>query len=108
MLTGRRGAPHDAPCTPSHLFGALAFATVTVLYGLPLLLPVLPCPMAAAGRRAELRATALGFARMLAEVLHTVHLGESQDDPAAPPAALSVARTPTHARRRAATPYATG
>ncbi|MFE7331625.1 hypothetical protein ACFU8W_43335 [Streptomyces sp. NPDC057565] len=83
-------------------------ATVTVLYGLPLLLPVLPCPMAAAGRRAELRATALGFARMLAEVLHTVHLGESQDDPAAPPAALSVARTPTHARRRAATPYATG
>jgi hypothetical protein len=32
--------------------------------------------MAAIGRRAELRAAALGFVPMPAEVLHTMHLGE--------------------------------
>ncbi|MCJ1679379.1 M48 family metalloprotease [Streptomyces sp. APSN-46.1] len=52
----------------------LAFVTVSETYGLPLLLPALPYLTAAVARRAELRAdehaAVLGFAPMLAQVLH--------------------------------------
>ncbi|CAM5254391.1 hypothetical protein GCM10010329_06690 [Streptomyces spiroverticillatus] len=62
--------------------GFLTLATITVLYGLPLVLLVTPYLMAAVGRRAELRAdqhaAALGFAPMLAEVLHTMEQSEVQ------------------------------
>ncbi|MFC9857156.1 MULTISPECIES: M48 family metalloprotease [unclassified Streptomyces] len=64
------------------LIGALAFTTLSVLYGLPLVLLVVPWLTAAVGRRAELRAdrhaAVLGFAPMLAEVLHTMHAGETR------------------------------
>ncbi|MBO1287713.1 M48 family metalloprotease [Streptomyces sp. CAI-21] len=55
----------------------VAFATLTTLYGLPLLILAAPYALAAVGRRAELRAdqhaAALGFAPMLASVLHQMH-----------------------------------
>ncbi|MEU9715152.1 M48 family metalloprotease [Streptomyces sp. NPDC047976] len=58
------------------LFGWLVFATLTLTYGLPLLLLALPYLSAAVGRRAELRAdrhaAALGFAPMLSRMLHDV------------------------------------
>ncbi|MEU2888416.1 M48 family metalloprotease [Streptomyces albidoflavus] len=57
--------------------GIFAFATLTTLYGLPLLILAAPYALAAVGRRAELRAdqhaAALGFAPMLASVLHQMH-----------------------------------
>ncbi|KLJ04727.1 M48 family metalloprotease [Streptomyces sp. KE1] len=57
--------------------GIFAFATITTLYGLPLLILAAPYALAAVGRRAELRAdqhaAALGFAPMLASVLHQMH-----------------------------------
>ncbi|MGW4458332.1 M48 family metalloprotease [Streptomyces albidoflavus] len=57
--------------------GIVAFATITTLYGLPLLILAAPYALAAVGRRAELRAdqhaAALGFAPMLASVLHQMH-----------------------------------
>ncbi|MGW1157162.1 M48 family metalloprotease [Streptomyces sp. NPDC002519] len=57
--------------------GGLALATISTLYGLPLLLLGVPYALAAVGRRAELRAdehaAALGFAPMLAAVLEKLH-----------------------------------
>ncbi|MBL0777160.1 M48 family metalloprotease [Streptomyces albidoflavus] len=57
--------------------GIVAFGTITTLYGLPLLILAAPYALAAVGRRAELRAdqhaAALGFAPMLASVLHQMH-----------------------------------
>lgn len=57
--------------------GLFAFATLTTLYGLPLLILAAPYALAAVGRRAELRAdqhaAALGFAPMLASVLHQMY-----------------------------------
>ncbi|MFF8956288.1 M48 family metalloprotease [Streptomyces sp. NPDC014894] len=59
------------------VFGAFAFATVSTLYGLPLLVLAVPYALAAVSRRAELRAdqhaAALGFAPMLAAVLDRMH-----------------------------------
>ncbi|QEU92451.1 peptidase [Streptomyces kanamyceticus] len=62
------------------VFGGLVAATVQTLYGLPLLLLVMPYAIAATGRRAELRAdqqaAALGFAPMLVEVLDQMERAE--------------------------------
>ncbi|WP_240982858.1 M48 family metalloprotease, partial [Streptomyces sp. S3(2020)] len=62
------------------LVGGLAFATVSTLYGLPLLILGVPYALAAVGRRSELRAdehaAALGFAPMLAAVLDKLHRQE--------------------------------
>ncbi|MFV0134243.1 M48 family metalloprotease [Streptomyces sp. HMX87] len=62
--------------------GAVALATISTLYGLPLLLLGVPYALAAVGRRAELRAdqhaAALGFAPMLAAVLEKLHQQEQQ------------------------------
>ncbi|WKX74372.1 M48 family metalloprotease [Streptomyces sp. XD-27] len=62
--------------------GVITFLTITVLYGLPLVLLAIPYLMAALARRAELRAdrhaAALGFAPMLAEVLYAMHTTETQ------------------------------
>lgn len=64
------------------VLGSLTVATVTTLYGLPLLLLAMPYALAAVGRRAELRAdrhaAALGFAPMLASVLDKLHRAEQQ------------------------------
>lgn len=60
--------------------GGIAFATISTLYGLPLLLLGMPYALAAVGRRSELRAdqhaAALGFAPMLAAVLEKLHQQE--------------------------------
>ncbi|MGW0769861.1 M48 family metalloprotease [Streptomyces sp. NPDC002676] len=60
--------------------GGFTLATVSSLYGLPLLILGVPYALAAVGRRAELRAdehaAALGFAPMLAAVLHKLHQQE--------------------------------
>ncbi|OKK10817.1 M48 family metalloprotease [Streptomyces sp. CB02400] len=62
--------------------GGLALATISTLYGLPLLLLAVPYALAAVGRRSELRAdqhaAALGFAPMLAAVLQKLHHQEQQ------------------------------
>ncbi|MFC8920737.1 M48 family metalloprotease [Streptomyces sp. NPDC057116] len=62
------------------VFGAIALATISTLYGLPLLILGVPYALAAVGRRAELRAdqhaAALGFAPMLAAVLDKLHQAE--------------------------------
>ncbi|GAA2947165.1 M48 family metalloprotease [Streptomyces erythrogriseus] len=62
--------------------GGIAFATISTLYGLPLLLLGMPYALAAVGRRSELRAdrhaAALGFAPMLAAVLEKLHQQEQQ------------------------------
>ncbi|KUJ70147.1 peptidase [Streptomyces albus subsp. albus] len=62
--------------------GIITLLTITVTFGLPLLLLAIPYLMAALGRRAELRAdrhaAALGFAPMLAEVLYVMHTTELQ------------------------------
>ncbi|MDT0465310.1 M48 family metalloprotease [Streptomyces gibsoniae] len=62
--------------------GGLALATISTLYGLPLLLLGVPYALAAVGRRSELRAdehaAALGFAPMLAAVLHKLHQQEQR------------------------------
>ncbi|WP_328927143.1 M48 family metalloprotease [Streptomyces sp. NBC_00190] len=62
--------------------GLFTILTITATYGLPLLLLVMPYLMAAVGRRAELRAdehaAALGFAPMLAQMLHGVMAQEEQ------------------------------
>ncbi|MER5358328.1 M48 family metalloprotease [Streptomyces sp. NPDC002785] len=64
------------------VIGAVTIATITVLYGLPLVLLAIPYLMAAVGRRSELRAdqhaASLGFAPDLAHVLHTMHAMEQQ------------------------------
>ncbi|MFF4275915.1 M48 family metalloprotease [Streptomyces sp. NPDC001536] len=65
------------------LVGGLAFATVSTLYGLPLLILGVPYALAAVGRRSELRAdehaAALGFAPMLAAVLDKLHRQEQYE-----------------------------
>lgn len=62
--------------------GGIAMATISTLYGLPLLILGVPYALAAVGRRAELRAdehaAALGFAPMLAAVLGKLHHEEQQ------------------------------
>jgi Zn-dependent protease with chaperone function len=62
--------------------GGIALATISSLYGLPLLVLGMPYALAAVGRRAELRAdqhaAALGFAPMLAAVLNKLHQQEQQ------------------------------
>ncbi|WP_326610857.1 M48 family metalloprotease [Streptomyces scopuliridis] len=64
------------------VIGAFTLATITMLYGLPLVLLAIPYLIAAVGRRAELRADEYaavhGFAPKLAEVLHTMHGMELQ------------------------------
>jgi len=68
------------------IVGGLAFATISTLYGLPLLILGVPYALAAVGRRAELRAdehaAALGFAPMLASVLDKLHQGEQHEQAA--------------------------
>ncbi|GAA3110746.1 M48 family metalloprotease [Streptomyces rectiviolaceus] len=68
------------------VFGSIALATISTLYGLPLLLLGLPYALAAIGRRAELRAdrhaAALGFAPMLMSVLDKLHRAEQQQSAA--------------------------
>ncbi|MFF8655332.1 M48 family metalloprotease [Streptomyces huasconensis] len=65
------------------LLGTFAVATITTLYGLPLLILAIPYALAAVGRRAELRAdrhaAALGFAPMLVSVLDKLHRAEQQE-----------------------------
>ncbi|MFD7873941.1 M48 family metalloprotease [Streptomyces sp. NPDC059766] len=62
--------------------GGIAMATISTLYGLPLLILGVPYALAAVGRRAELRAdehaAGLGFAPMLAAVLGKLHQQEQQ------------------------------
>ncbi|MFF4062010.1 M48 family metalloprotease [Streptomyces sp. NPDC001668] len=69
------------------LIGGIALATVSTLYGLPLLILAMPYALAAVGRRAELRAdehaAALGFAPMLASVLEKLHQQERHEQAAA-------------------------
>ncbi|MFH8607619.1 M48 family metalloprotease [Streptomyces sp. NPDC018029] len=64
------------------LIGILTYATITLLYGLPLILLVTPYLTAAVGRRAELRAdrhaAVLGFAPMLTQVLQAMHTAETE------------------------------
>ncbi len=64
------------------VLGSIAMATVSTLYGLPLLILGVPYALAAVGRRAELRAdehaAALGFAPMLAAVLGKLHQEEQR------------------------------
>ncbi len=66
--------------------GGIAFATISTLYGLPLLLLGMPYALAAVGRRSELRAdrhaAALGFAPMLAAVLEKLHQQEQEQEQA--------------------------
>ncbi|MCW7944876.1 peptidase [Streptomyces hygroscopicus] len=63
--------------------GGIALATISSLYGLPLLILGVPYALAAVGRRAELRAdehaAALGFAPMLAAVLDKLHQQEQRE-----------------------------
>ncbi|WP_327667212.1 M48 family metalloprotease [Streptomyces sp. NBC_00485] len=62
------------------VIGSIALATISTLYGLPLLVLAVPYALAAVGRRSELRAdqhaAALGFAPMLAAVLDKLHRQE--------------------------------
>ncbi|MEU6255190.1 M48 family metalloprotease [Streptomyces sp. NPDC047043] len=62
------------------VIGSVALATISTLYGLPLLVLAVPYALAAVGRRSELRAdehaAALGFAPMLAAVLDKLHQQE--------------------------------
>ncbi|MEU6774616.1 M48 family metalloprotease [Streptomyces sp. NPDC046759] len=64
------------------VIGSIALATISSLYGLPLLVLAVPYALAAVGRRSELRAdehaAALGFAPMLAAVLGKLHQQEQQ------------------------------
>ncbi|MER7172789.1 M48 family metalloprotease [Streptomyces mesophilus] len=64
------------------LVALFTFMTITVLYGLPLVLLLIPYLTAAVGRRSELRAddyaAAHGFGPELATVLHTMHGMEQQ------------------------------
>lgn len=63
--------------------GLFTLVTITATYGLPLLLLVMPYLTAAVGRRAELRAdehaAVLGFAPMLAQMLHGVMAQEEHE-----------------------------
>ncbi|MGW1889347.1 M48 family metalloprotease [Streptomyces sp. NPDC002004] len=64
------------------VFGTLAMLTISSLYGLPLLILGVPYALAAVGRRSELRAdrhaAELGFAPMLAAVLHKLHQADER------------------------------
>ncbi|MFF4904267.1 M48 family metalloprotease [Streptomyces sp. NPDC001260] len=66
--------------------GSIALATISSLYGLPLLVLAIPYALAAVGRRSELRAdehaAALGFAPMLASVLDKLHQQEQHAEAA--------------------------
>jgi len=68
------------------VIGSIALATVSTLYGLPLLVLAVPYALAAVGRRSELRAdehaAALGFAPMLAAVLDKLHQQEQRTEAA--------------------------
>ncbi|MDX3226520.1 M48 family metalloprotease [Streptomyces sp. ME19-01-6] len=68
------------PAIVALVLGCAAFVAVGSLYGLPLLLLVVPYLLAAVGRRAEFhadrQAAALGFAPMLAEVLGRLHAAQ--------------------------------
>jgi Zn-dependent protease with chaperone function len=68
------------------VIGSVALATVSTLYGLPLLVLAAPYALAAVGRRSELRAdqhaAALGFAPMLAAVLDKLHQQEQRAEAA--------------------------
>ncbi|GAA2266649.1 peptidase M48 [Streptomyces ruber] len=83
--------------------GSLVLASISSLYGLPLLVLAVPYALAAVGRRAELRAdrhaAALGFAPMLAAVLDKLHQQEQLEAAAlaartggAPPAESPLSR----------------
>ncbi|WP_405913125.1 M48 family metalloprotease [Streptomyces sp. NBC_00963] len=73
------------------VFGGFAIATLSSLYGIPLLLLAVPYALAAVNRRAEIRAdqhaAALGFAPMLAAVLSKLHYAQEQQKAAAAQAA---------------------
>ncbi|MFC8514287.1 M48 family metalloprotease [Streptomyces sp. NPDC057257] len=68
------------------VIGSITLATISSLYGLPLLVLAVPYALAAVGRRSELRAdehaAALGFAPMLAAVLGKLHQQEQQAEAA--------------------------
>ncbi|MFF4362399.1 M48 family metalloprotease [Streptomyces sp. NPDC001604] len=68
------------------VIGGIALATISSLYGLPLLVLLVPYALAAVGRRSELRAdehaAELGFAPMLASVLAKLHQHEQQTEAA--------------------------
>ncbi|MGI5457061.1 M48 family metalloprotease [Streptomyces sp. CA-249302] len=68
------------------VIGSITLATISSLYGLPLLVLAVPYALAAVGRRSELRAdehaAALGFAPMLAAVLGKLHQQEQQTEAA--------------------------
>ncbi|MEU6141390.1 M48 family metalloprotease [Streptomyces sp. NPDC047081] len=68
------------------VIGSITLATISSLYGLPLLVLAVPYALAAVGRRSELRAdehaAALGFAPMLAAVLDKLHQQEQQAEAA--------------------------
>ncbi|MFM9446604.1 M48 family metalloprotease [Streptomyces acidiscabies] len=83
--------------------GGIALATISSLYGLPLLLLAVPYALAAVSRRSELQAdrhaAALGFAPMLAAVLGKLHEQQERADaalaaahPGVKPAAGTLAR----------------
>ncbi|MEV7195437.1 M48 family metalloprotease [Streptomyces sp. NPDC093510] len=64
------------------VIAVFTYSTITLLYGLPLVLLVTPYLIAAVGRRAELRAdqhaAALGFGPTLAQVLVAMHAAETE------------------------------
>jgi len=68
------------------VIGGIALATISSLYGLPLLVLLVPYALAAVGRRSELRAdehaAELGFAPMLVSVLEKLHQHEQQTEAA--------------------------
>ncbi|WP_037884607.1 M48 family metalloprotease [Streptomyces sp. NRRL S-646] len=68
------------------VIGSIALATISSLYGLPLLVLAMPYALAAVGRRSELRAdehaAELGFAPMLAAVLDKLHQQEQRTEAA--------------------------
>ncbi|WP_411094134.1 M48 family metalloprotease [Streptomyces sp. 021-3] len=85
------------------IVGAIAYATVSSLYGLPLLALLAPYALAYIGRRSELRAddhaAALGFAPMLASVLHKFQQADDAARHQAALAARQAGRKPLKQRR---------
>ncbi|MDW6060735.1 M48 family metalloprotease [Streptomyces sp. FXJ1.4098] len=90
------------PLIVAVVLGLVAFAAVGFLYGLPLLVLVVPYLLAAVGRRAEFhadrQAAALGFAPMLAEVLGRLHATEQHAAAVAMASGKPVKRKGTLAR----------
>ncbi|MFI8087956.1 M48 family metalloprotease [Streptomyces sp. NPDC086080] len=78
--------------------GGITLASLSTLYGLPLLFLGLPYALAAVGRRAELRAdqhaAALGFAPMLAAVLEKMHQAEQYEQQQAAMIAAAAGNSP--------------